>query len=175
TWHLYGWLAGVGVLLVAFWFADHKGNLLRDSGPNPRPPLRKPRSLAKCQMAFWFILVVFSFTFIWIVTGDLDTIGESILVMIGIGTGTALGVAIQNARKESKSPLLKELQKLQTDITAKQGELKVALATDPADPALIRTLQCDLEKLESELHEKIPHSMGWFEDLLTDAEGYTLH
>jgi hypothetical protein len=53
-----------------------------------------PYSLSRFQLAFWFILVVAGYVLVWIVTGELDTITESILALIGIGSGTALGAAL---------------------------------------------------------------------------------
>ncbi len=44
-----------------------------------------------------------TYVFIWMVTGELDTITESILALIGIGAGTALGSALidSNAAEDS--------------------------------------------------------------------------
>lgn len=53
-----------------------------------------PYSLSRFQLAFWFILVVAGYMLVWIVTGELDTITDSILALIGIGSGTALGAAL---------------------------------------------------------------------------------
>lgn len=53
-----------------------------------------PYSLSRFQLAFWFILVAAGYMLVWIVTGELDTITQSILALIGIGSGTALGAAL---------------------------------------------------------------------------------
>lgn len=84
------------LLLAALIWLALSTDLLRDSGPNPAQGL-KPFSLARCQMAFWFVIVVGSFLFIWLVTGDLDILNTSTLVLIGIGSGTALGAAVIDA------------------------------------------------------------------------------
>jgi hypothetical protein len=47
-------------------------------------------SLARCQMAFWFVMVIASFTFIWLITGAVDIITNTALVLIGIGAGTGV-------------------------------------------------------------------------------------
>jgi hypothetical protein len=51
-------------------------------------------SLSRFQMAFWFFLVIAAYVFMWMITGELDTITESILALVGIGSGTALGAAL---------------------------------------------------------------------------------
>jgi hypothetical protein len=56
-------------------------------------------------MAFWFFLVIASYFFLWIVTGDMDTLNPSVLGLIGISAGTALGSAFVDAAKPpSTSP-----------------------------------------------------------------------
>src|SRR6202035_4975781 len=64
-----------------------------------RPDGNRPYSLARGQMAFWFFLVVTSYFFLWIGTGDMDTLNASVLGCIGISAGTALGSAIVDAVK----------------------------------------------------------------------------
>lgn len=60
-----------------------------------------PFSLARAQMAFWFFLVISSFVFIWMITGDTDTITEGVLVLIGISAGTALGATAIDSSKRA--------------------------------------------------------------------------
>lgn len=63
---------------------------------NPVAPTAgaRPYSLSRFQMAFWLFLVVAGYVFMWLITGDLDTITQSVLALIGIGAGTALGAAL---------------------------------------------------------------------------------
>lgn len=68
-------------------------NALSDIGNMPNTGGFKPWSLARCQMAFWFVLAALSFLSIWVVTGALDTITGSVLTLIGIASGSALGSA----------------------------------------------------------------------------------
>lgn len=60
----------------------------------PAEPGPRPYSLSRFQMGFWFFLVIAGYVFAWMVTGELDTITDSILALIGIGAGTALGAAL---------------------------------------------------------------------------------
>jgi len=61
------------------------------------PGSMPPYSLSRFQMAFWFFLVIAAYVFMWLITGELDTISSSILALIGIGAGTALGSAMIDA------------------------------------------------------------------------------
>lgn len=47
-----------------------------------------PYSLAHIQLAFWTILVSFSYVYLWIVNGEIPEIPSSILVLMGISVGT---------------------------------------------------------------------------------------
>ena len=54
----------------------------------------RPFSLSRTQMAFWSFVVMAAYVFCWMITGELDTISDSVLALIGIGAGTALGAAL---------------------------------------------------------------------------------
>lgn len=56
--------------------------------------VERPYSLARFQMAFWFYMVVTAYVFIWLISGELDTITDSVLALLGVGTGTALGASL---------------------------------------------------------------------------------
>jgi len=92
------------VALVLFVQAARTKSILRDSGP-PKPPEGKfrPYSLARVQVAWWFFIILASFLFIAFVTLDFDTISNSSLVLLGIGTGTALGAAMVDANRRTSS------------------------------------------------------------------------
>jgi hypothetical protein len=65
---------------------------LRD--PSGAPGTQAPYSLSRFQLAFWSVLVIAAYVFIWMITEELDTITGSVLVLLGIGSGTALGAAM---------------------------------------------------------------------------------
>jgi len=89
-------LALYAIALALFFWPLRASDIVRDSGPAPAPPKRRPFSLGRCQMAFWFFLVICAFYFLWLITGrgDTDTINSTILTLIGISAGTGLGAAI---------------------------------------------------------------------------------
>jgi hypothetical protein len=93
----YLWLLTTAVGLVIFIQLCRKTALIRGAraaSSTSGKPMLKPYSLSRFQMAFWFFLVICAYLFMWMITGELDTITESILALIGIGAGTALGSAL---------------------------------------------------------------------------------
>jgi len=194
-----GFLALLGLFL---WFAN-SSDIVRDSSP-PEPPAgkRRPFSLGRCQMAVWFFIVIGSFVFIWLITGDTNTITEQALVLIGIGTGTALGAAAIDSNKYGSTytelaelrPQGAKLEAVVTELTAKVQRLSDAIGAIPspaaATPAQVQELsdaKVALKESEVQLQvvrDKIakseaglsaPVSTGLILDLLTDAEGVAFH
>ncbi|MBA4407673.1 hypothetical protein C0389_10390 [bacterium] len=81
-----------------------KTNLLRDT-PTANVPegYKRTYSLARSQVLFWTVLVLVSFVFIWVATGDINTITDSVLILIGISSATALGARAIDATNASKN------------------------------------------------------------------------
>ncbi len=90
---LYATVVVFAAILVFLAWLARKTDILRDSSGNVRPDGIEPVSLAKTQMAFWFILTAAAFAFLWVTTGDHNTINKTCLVLIGIGATTALSAA----------------------------------------------------------------------------------
>ncbi len=98
------WKASVGGLLIGsallvFLFLAGRTDIVRDTTAPLRPDGRYPYSLAKAQMAFWFFIVISAYFVLWMITGDKDTITSSVVVLIGISAGTALGAALVDVNK----------------------------------------------------------------------------
>jgi len=85
------------VSVICFLLLVKGTDIVRDVGAPLRPDGRSPYSLARVQMAIWFFLVMTSWFLLVLVTKDLDTLTESVLVLIGISAGTAVGSAIMDA------------------------------------------------------------------------------
>ena len=189
-------IAGLGLALslIAFWLLAIQSDVIRDTGP-PFPPKgkRRPYSLSKLQMAVWFFVVLASFIFIYIITGDAYSISDQALALIGIGSGTALGAAAIDANKRGTNASdLSTLEPQQATLAAELGEAKTELATlanpaTPADQERARTLRVAIaEKTAQEvaLQKQIdalktqtanPTSEGFVTDILTDANGISFH
>jgi hypothetical protein len=97
----WGFLVFALGFVALFVLLAQRSELLRDAYAEPAPGQRRPFSLARCQMAFWGVLVVLAYSFQWLVTGELDTITDSVLALIGISSGTALGAAMIDAGRAS--------------------------------------------------------------------------
>jgi hypothetical protein len=82
------WLALLMLVAIALLVYARRSDMLRD-GP-PVDGVRQPYSLARAQMAWWFFLLVVGYVFIWLVTGEADSISPSLLGLVGISAATAL-------------------------------------------------------------------------------------
>lgn len=95
-------------------------------------------SLARCQMAFWFILIIYSFLFVWGITVAMDTITSQTLVMMGLSSGTLLGAALIDTAKDTDSRLKEiqaSIQKFTTDNTTLQAQQTAAAQANHAAAA----------------------------------------
>lgn len=86
-------------LLIFQWLCRFTG-LIR-SGPAGDDATKLPYSLSLFQMAFWFFLVITAYVFIWMINDELDTITDSVLALLGMGAGTALGSSLIDKNKQA--------------------------------------------------------------------------
>jgi hypothetical protein len=94
TFWVYAYFISLAVALALLVRLARRTALLRDRGEGAAAGASGPYSLARFQLAFWLFLVVAAYVFIWMITGELDTITGSVLALLGIGSGTALGAAL---------------------------------------------------------------------------------
>jgi hypothetical protein len=199
-----GWFIFYVVLLVVLlslfvWMASHS-NIIRDSTTLPTSATGyKPYSLAKFQMAVWFFLILAAFLFIWIITGQYDSITPQVLGLMGIASGTALGAAVIDDNKNRSA--INELTEMHPRSTAVLEDIKMltakaqdlnrrtaaATAADPRQLDLLKQTEAELkvkESLRDQIDNKIkdvrsrmndPNSTGFLDDLLSDANGYSFH
>lgn len=184
-----GWVAiFIAFFLFVFglfiWFANHT-HIIRepsDQSSGQKPPF----SLGRTQMAFWFFIIAISFVCIWMVTGDLDSITESALGLMGISAATALGAGVvdsskrneaentlQNLEKEQKT-LTERLQTLPAEIAAKPVSEKGALENEKANKdAQLTQVTTKINDLTATLAPK--PSKGFLTDMVSDVNGISLH
>lgn len=139
----------VAILGILIWLAP-KSEILRDVSQPMRPDGTYPWSLSRAQMAFWFMAVIAGFLFLWVVTGRKDTLTESVLTLIGIGSGTALGAALvsnlardEEAERRSSEALEKYRSRrgtrweiLKKEALQREAELNEKLQASTVDPSV---------------------------------------
>jgi hypothetical protein len=131
---------------------------------------------------------------IWLVTAALDTITSSLLALMGISAGTALGEALIDTGKDTTKAnqlqdLTAEKQALDQGIAQTQADLD---AIDPSSPSatdvanresLVRQLtetrtrmnQIDQQLRAFNSQQSAPASSGFLRDILSDSSGYSFH
>lgn len=145
------YFTGLALLLVVSVQLVRRTNLLRDRDVIGLPPgLLAPYSLSRFQLAFWSFLVVAAYLFIWMITEELDTITGSVLALLGIGSGTALGARLIDSETPAKAP------DSPTSTSGARGAAPAAapVQVGPNKPAV---------------------SEGFVRDLLSDEQGISLH
>jgi hypothetical protein len=99
-WWFVFWTILFILLFVGFIVLAKCTNLLRDEGPEPSGGERRPYSLARTQAAWWFFIVLASYLFIGMITGDFSTtITGTVLTLLGISAGTVVGSVFVDASK----------------------------------------------------------------------------
>jgi hypothetical protein len=182
------------ILAILIWLAKTT-NLIRETGTCPVPGKLKPYNLGRTQMAFWFFLIIASYLTIWLITDALDTITTSLLMLMGISGGTALGEAlIDSGRDETqtsqlqsltaeKQSLEQALPELQSQIESVNSKPTLTLEDTSNRDSLNKQLQDDRTRL-AQVNQQIQAlepvaarnvSRGFLRDILSDASGYSFH
>jgi hypothetical protein len=88
-------------VLYLVWGHVSTRTTLRDNLLPQLAPSRQPFSLARCQMAFWFVLIFASFIFLYILLWDYNTVSSQALALMGIASATALAAVAVDIVKDS--------------------------------------------------------------------------
>ena len=142
-------LVGGGVILGAlliFVRLVQTTDILRDPSLHLRPYGNRPLSLARAQMAFWFFLVIGAYFFLWLISDDTDTLNASILTLIGISAGTAVGSAFIDASKQREGDLAKNVADVDLKLPHRKIVEQLAAAIKSKD-AEIRQARTQLASL----------------------------
>jgi hypothetical protein len=145
---------------------DTTGGLTHDTNP------KAPYSLSKCQMAFWFSLILAGFLGLWVVTGDFNNIVTAqSLTLLGISSVTGLGaIAIDNARNPARQTAATNAATVPNPPpvpapaapsgTSAPAVSAVATPNPPANPPPVLAP---------------PGHLGFWKDILTDDSGWAFH
>jgi hypothetical protein len=170
------------VLLVAMLILSIRTDLLRDGINPPLRPARLPYNLGRVQMAFWFYLVVAAYLYVWLITGEYNTLTNSVLAMIGISAGTGLAAVFLDRKKVEE--ILAERARLETQLTALTARINELTAANPAPGS---QLDQELQQKKNSLIEvqaqlahaapplPAPVSSGFIKDILSSGEGVGFH
>lgn len=189
------------LILGSLGFFAASTDILRDPGRR-RAEGVEPVSLAKTQMAFWFVVIAAAFAFLWVTTGNTDTINGTCLTLLAIGTTTALTtLAVQGNRPISKD-LSVVLQRTPHEmLRMKPLEVRAAIAARKQEleqtgastmtPDELAEATAILKKAEQRIDRFLSKRPKWipvrvyywryrlrtvFEDLLTEEAGsYDFH
>ncbi len=179
----------LGITVGLFIMLAIYSNILRDPGLEPPGNNkkgrrnRKPFSLARTQMAFWFLLVVASYSFIWMITSAYSTLTSSVLALIGISASTMLGATIIDySKRNDADSQLKTRQLEKARLETERDNLNAIINTNPPPANLenpkkelaekrVRLDQVDKEILDLTSAVNYSPSEGFFKDILSDANG----
>lgn len=191
---------GVVALLIIFvtlalllWLV-RKTNIIREPGPPPAPGKQRPYNLGRAQMAFWFFLIYASYISIWLITSALDTITASLLALMGISAGTALGEAMIDTGKDTAKTnqfqdLTAEKQALEQNVVETQSQVDTitaasSTATDQLNLDALNKQLLDSRTRVGQIDQQLralsaqqsPNvSSGFLRDILSDSSGYSFH
>lgn len=180
-------LAMMALALLIFTVAKARTtSMIRDIGFSPSGTL-PPFSLARSQMALWFITVVCSILFCYAVTGDLSPIPQGVLILMGIGAGTAVSAAAMDVNSlpgtlADYRQIKKQQAVLDARVQSRAKETENAEGINPNDPRLpdLRTqlvaAQNESAANQTKLKDyEVPASKGFFTDILADGNGLQFH
>jgi hypothetical protein len=180
----------LGVLITLGARAARTTAILRAGPPTPFGP--QPYSLGRSQMAWWFLLVAASYVFIWMLTGDAQSLTSTVLVLMGISAGTALGAVAIDARRSDefnreRQVFESEISQLRVETTRLEEQVKALAAGGPASAPEHAARAVELTNKKTLLGQKqaelnalnastVPQkTKGFWTDILSDGHGITLH
>jgi len=157
-----------------------KKTLLRDGTITSIAPEKRMFSLARSQMAFWFILILTSYLFIFAVTWDYNSLTGQTLALMGIAAATALGAVAIDRNKDTSD--VRAVRAAEEAVSREAGFVidspddivrATALAKDPAIPKAEK-IRAALQAYEAAI---LPFTTkgNWWRDVISDESGPALH
>jgi hypothetical protein len=156
------WLALMLVLVGGLLYLCATTDMLR-GGPS-KEGKSPPYSLARTQMAWWFVLIIVAYILIWTFTGERDTIPASLLALLGISAATALSATVIDSGDEQRNATAT------VDLQAQKEKLDAAVPlNDPARPAVDERI-ADINATMATKNQ-VKTKSTFLMDLLTDDNG----
>jgi hypothetical protein len=164
-----------------FFYLAVKSSILCDQPVPVGPSERGTFSLGRCQMAFWFFVVLAAYLLIWIITGDRDTLSSSALALIGISSATGLGAfAIDASKRADAQTQLQASQQERDSLNSRIAEINAKADKTDDEKRELSEKNARLTQLNASIAQlgatTAPmKSEGFFKDILTDRNGVSLH
>jgi hypothetical protein len=175
-WYTFAVVVLLVVLLIGLTLLGKRTTLLRDGVKD------SPYSLGRVQMACWFYLVIASYLYIWLITGEYNNLTLSVLALIGISSGTGLAAIL--VERDKTQAALTQRNALETEEATLMARIAEISGANPMAGSL---LDQDLQQKKTSLAEtqaKIarlpplpfpPKSDGFRRDILRDGDGISFH
>ena len=160
---------GLGMFVFAYFFLVKSTAALRDGKGGYY-------SLGKSQMVFWGLLVVLTFTGLWLLTGTMERIPPQVLILLGISGATGLSaIVIGNSKKDTQ---IAEHQAEITKLREEQQNLETIKLTAAASfPSVseARLVEIKAKIAELSLPPAPAQSAGFWQDICNDGTGMSFH
>jgi hypothetical protein len=170
------------VVLVITLILSSRTDLLRDGTAAPVLPARLPYNLGRVQMAFWFYLVITAYIYVWLITGEYNTVTNSVLALIGISAATGVATVLVDQQKAQE--VVTQRTTLETQQSALIARINDLSAGKPEPGSqLDQELQQKKNSL-TEVQAQLAHtppppaaavSRGFFKDILSSGDGVGFH
>jgi hypothetical protein len=138
--------------------------ILRNHGPG------SPWSLDRIQMAWWTLIVVSAFVFIWLISSDYGSLSNSVLALIGISSGTGVIGAVMDHGKQEQVQERQALEDEKAGLQAGNAQPALDAAAPAAGPQRPAEIEAQLAKLP-----KPKKSKSLWTDILSDENGVSFH
>lgn len=171
----------VVMVTLVVWLAKASA-LLKDQLIPQISPRQQTFSLARSQMAFWFVIVLASFLYLFMKMGSTDVITSQALMLMGLSALTAGGGAFVDRMRDTPEDAVNDaLQALglsnYQDVVSLETE--IAALTAQGDAVTVpgkAALNDKLLLLQTYKNRTLPFETdGWLKDLTTDVDGTALH
>lgn len=180
------WLIVIIIFLIGFIFMARNTNIIRSPGLAISSDHWLPYSLGRTQAAWWFFIILASYLFIGVITGDFNTtITSTVLSLFGISAGTAVSSAFVDANRDTETNRQKnlreatviehEVKKLDDNIQKSLSGQKVESIETDTKPKSLMAIEEQKEDKTAKVNKLRGISTGFFADILTDKDGISFH
>lgn len=179
-------LAVAAVVALVVMFLGYITPMLRDQLVPQLPWREQTFSLARSQMAWWFITVLGCYLYLWLhdAADPLGILNGQAVVLLGISAATAGGAAAVDDNQDTPEDALNDAMRQlglnsyeDVVVLRKQiANLGAALAKDSGNTVAQSTLNAKQLLLTTYEQKVAPFkTRGWLSDMVTDVNGATLH